>query len=74
MPVSCCISLCLMVPQHATAGLNGPGVFGVLKHEIGVHRVQRVPVTEGLGRIHTSTMSVVILPQPNEVTIGACYV
>ena len=39
----------------------------MLKHEVGVHRVQRVPVTEGLGRVHTSTMSVVILPQPTQV-------
>ncbi len=38
-----------------------------MKHESGVHRVQRVPITEGSGRIHTSTMSVVIMPQPTEV-------
>ena len=57
----------LCVGQHAAASLSGQGVFGVLKHEVGVHRVQRVPVTEGLGRVHTSTMSVVILPQPTQV-------
>ncbi len=53
--------------QHASGSLTGKGVFGMLKHESGVHRVQRVPVTEGSGRIHTSTMSVAILPQPSEV-------
>ena len=53
--------------QHASGSVTGRGVFGMLKHESGVHRVQRVPVTEGAGRIHTSTMSVAILPQPSEV-------
>ncbi len=54
--------------QTAAASVSGGAVFGVLKHEIGVHRVQRVPITEGMGRVHTSTMSVVILPQPTEVS------
>ena len=43
-----------------------------MKHESGVHRVQRVPVTEASGRIHTSTMSVVILPQPTQVSTLQC--
>ena len=41
-----------------------------MKHESGVHRVQRIPMTEGAGRIHTSTMTVAILPQPSEVGQG----
>lgn len=45
-------------------------MFGMMKHESGVHRVQRIPTTEGAGRIHTSTMSVAILPQPSEVCMG----
>lgn len=54
--------------QYASASLSGEGVFGWMKHESGVHRVQRVPQTEASGRVHTSTMSVVILPQPTQVT------
>ena len=42
--------------------INGKGAYGALKHEMGVHRVQRVPVTEKSGRIHTSTASVAVLP------------
>lgn len=53
--------------QYASASLTGTSVFGTIKHESGVHRVQRVPLTEGAGRTHTSTMSVAILPQPSEV-------
>jgi len=45
----------------------GKGVFGRLKHESGTHRVQRVPVTEANGRVHTSTATVAILPQATEV-------
>lgn len=55
--------------KHASASLLGTGVFGVMKHESGVHRVQRIPVTEGSGRVHTSTMSVAVLPQPSEIDI-----
>lgn len=49
----------------------GKGVFGKLRFESGVHRVQRVPVTEANGRIHTSAISVVVLPElsENEVSI-----
>ena len=57
----------LSTSQHASASVSGSEVFGVLKHESGVHRVQRVPITEGSGRVHTSTMSVAILPEPSEV-------
>lgn len=44
------------------AEVSGPGVYEVLKNESGVHRVQRVPVTERQGRVHTSTASVAVLP------------
>src|SRR5699024_6707858 len=42
------------------------GVYAHLKHEAGVHRVQRVPVTESQGRIHTSAVGVVVLPEADE--------
>ena len=54
--------------QYASASLSGEGVFGWIKHESGVHRVQRIPQTEASGRVHTSTMSVVVLPQPTQVS------
>lgn len=55
-----------------TAKISGPGVFDSLKNESGVHRVQRVPVTEKRGRIHTSTATIVVLPEikENEVQIS----
>ena len=49
--------------------LNGKGAFSRLKHERGVHRVQRVPTTEASGRIHTSTATVAVLPEAKEVDI-----
>ncbi|MBI3631891.1 MAG: PCRF domain-containing protein [Candidatus Vogelbacteria bacterium] len=52
--------------KEATFEIKGKGVYGMLKYEMGVHRVQRVPATEKQGRVHTSTASVVILPiRPN---------
>ena len=48
----------------------GKDVYGFLKHESGVHRVQRVPVTEASGRIHTSTVTVAVLPEAEEVEIS----
>ena len=50
-------------------GIQGERVYSRLKHESGVHRVQRVPVTESGGRIHTSTATVAILPEADEVDI-----
>jgi peptide chain release factor 1 len=47
----------------------GKEVYGKLKHESGVHRVQRVPVTESSGRLHTSTVTVAILPEVEEVEL-----
>lgn len=55
--------------------ISGKGVvFGKVKHEAGVHRVQRVPVTESIGRVHTSTVTVTVIPElpaENEVVINA---
>ncbi len=50
--------------------LIGENVFGDLKFESGVHRVQRVPATEGSGRVHTSAASVVVLPEAEDVEIN----
>ncbi len=55
--------------REATVAVAGDSVFGRLKFECGVHRVQRIPVTEGGGRVHTSTMSVVVLPEPEEIDV-----
>jgi peptide chain release factor 1 len=49
--------------------VKGKGAFGALKYESGVHRVQRVPVTESTGRIHTSTATVAVLPEVADVEI-----
>lgn len=49
--------------------VEGSGAYGALKHESGVHRVQRVPVTESQGRIHTSAATVAVLPEAEEVDI-----
>ncbi|MBN1519372.1 MAG: peptide chain release factor 1 [Spirochaetales bacterium] len=49
--------------------LSGEGVFGKLRWESGVHRVQRVPATEGSGRIHTSAVTVAVLPEAEETEI-----
>ncbi|MBI3088544.1 MAG: peptide chain release factor 1 [Candidatus Omnitrophica bacterium] len=49
--------------------VKGPGAFERFKFESGVHRVQRVPQTEAQGRIHTSTVTVVVLPEPEEVEL-----
>ncbi|KAG0245405.1 hypothetical protein BGW41_000032 [Actinomortierella wolfii] len=55
--------------KDATVSISGTNVFGQLKFESGVHRVQRVPATETQGRIHTSTITVAIMPQPTEVQV-----
>jgi peptide chain release factor 1 len=49
--------------------VKGKGAFGALKYESGVHRVQRVPVTESTGRIHTSTVTVAVLPEVEDVEV-----
>ena len=50
--------------------VKGKGAYSLLKHESGVHRVQRVPATESSGRIHTSTVTVAVLPEAEEVDIN----
>ncbi|MCR2834209.1 peptide chain release factor 1 [Parerythrobacter lacustris] len=55
--------------KEVVANVTGTGVFAKLKFESGVHRVQRVPVTESGGRIHTSAATVAVLPEPDEVDI-----
>jgi peptide chain release factor 1 len=55
--------------KGATASIEGRGVFARLKFESGVHRVQRVPATENQGRIHTSTVTVAVLPEAEEVDV-----
>ncbi|PIR54872.1 peptide chain release factor 1 [Candidatus Peregrinibacteria bacterium CG10_big_fil_rev_8_21_14_0_10_36_19] len=49
--------------------VRGDGAYGLMKYESGVHRVQRIPVTESQGRVHTSTASVAVLPEAEEVDI-----
>jgi peptide chain release factor 1 len=55
--------------KEIIAEIRGRGAFARLKFESGVHRVQRVPATEGSGRIHTSTATVAVLPEPQEVDV-----
>jgi peptide chain release factor 1 len=55
--------------KEAIASIEGRGVYSRLKYESGVHRVQRVPATEASGRIHTSTATVAVLPEAEEVDI-----
>ncbi|XP_017284064.1 peptide chain release factor 1-like, mitochondrial isoform X1 [Kryptolebias marmoratus] len=54
--------------RHASASISGPQSYKKMKFEAGVHRVQRVPKTEKQGRMHTSTMTVAVLPQPTEIS------
>ncbi|MDR2645729.1 MAG: peptide chain release factor 1 [Holosporaceae bacterium] len=55
--------------KEASSCISGKGVFSYLKFESGVHRVQRVPVTESSGRVHTSTATVAVLPEAEEVDV-----
>jgi len=55
--------------KEVIASVDGRGVYSRLKYESGVHRVQRVPATEASGRIHTSTATVAVLPEAEEVDI-----
>lgn len=56
--------------KEVVFGVRGRGAFSRLKYESGVHRVQRVPVTEASGRIHTSTATVAVLPEVDEVEVS----
>ena len=56
--------------KEAVLSAEGEGAYSKLKFESGVHRVQRVPITEGSGRIHTSAATVAVLPEPEDVDIN----
>lgn len=56
--------------KEASAMIKGQGVYSILKFESGVHRVQRVPATESQGRIHTSTATVAVLPEVEDVEVN----
>ena len=55
--------------KEAIAEIRGAGAYALLKYESGVHRVQRVPATEASGRVHTSAVTVAVLPEADEVEI-----
>lgn len=55
--------------KEIVLNVSGEGVYGILKYESGVHRVQRVPETETQGRVHTSASSVVVLPEADEFDV-----
>ena len=55
--------------RNAVASVRGPGVWSALSFEAGVHSVKRVPATEAQGRVHTSTASVAVLPEPEDVDV-----
>ncbi len=55
--------------KEVTLEVKGQGAFSMLKYEGGVHRVQRVPVTEAAGRIHTSTATVAVLPEAEDIEV-----
>ncbi|MCF8461057.1 MAG: peptide chain release factor 1 [Flavobacteriales bacterium] len=67
----------LLVDNEGTAGgykevnvkVEGEGVYGIMKYESGVHRVQRVPQTESQGRVHTSAATVAVMPEAEEVDV-----
>jgi len=56
--------------KEVIAGIKGKGAYARLKYESGVHRVQRVPATEASGRIHTSAVTVAVLPEAEEVDVS----
>ena len=55
--------------KEVILSVTGKDIYGTLKYESGVHRVQRVPETEGQGRVHTSAASVAVLPEADEVDV-----
>jgi len=56
--------------SRVSFSIEQPGAYGIMKYESGVHRVQRVPATESQGRIHTSTVTVAVMPEAEEVDIN----
>jgi len=55
--------------KEVIVSVTGKDIYGTLKYESGVHRVQRVPQTEGAGRVHTSTITVAVIPEVEEVEV-----
>ena len=55
--------------REVTVGVKGTGAYAIFKHEAGVHRVQRIPATESQGRLHTSTATVAVLPEVEDVDV-----
>jgi peptide chain release factor 1 len=55
--------------KEVSVEVNGEEVYGTLKYESGVHRVQRVPATESQGRVHTSAATVAVLPEADELDV-----
>jgi len=55
--------------KEVIASIEGKGVYSKLKHERGIHRVQRIPITETSGRIHTSAVTVAVLPEAEEIEV-----
>src|SRR5207247_6803322 len=55
--------------KEAIVQINGDGAYSRLKFEGGVHRVQRIPATESSGRIHTSTATVIVMPEAEEIDV-----
>ena len=70
VPLICLVIVIQGGARHAVASISGYQVNRYMKYEGGVHRVQRIPKTERSGRIHTSTMTVAILPQPKDVSVS----
>ena len=56
--------------SRVSFSIEQPGAYGIMKYESGVHRVQRVPATESQGRIHTSAVTVAVMPEAEEVDIN----
>ncbi|XP_020708850.1 peptide chain release factor 1 isoform X2 [Athalia rosae] len=55
--------------RNASISISGDRAFSTLVYEAGIHRVQRIPATEKAGRVHTSTVAVIVLPQPSEIEV-----
>ncbi len=55
--------------KNVTFMIDGQGAYSMMKYESGVHRVQRVPETESGGRIHTSTITVAVMPEAEDVDV-----
>jgi hypothetical protein len=69
VPGSLQLTCCLLQLSSPALQIKGDSVYSKLKWEAGVHRVQRVPATEAAGRVHTSTATVAIMPEVDEVDV-----